>query len=110
MRLPPITMPCWGKQRKSLKFSARTRFFSVNILVHGKPMIEMIENQVYLAQGAYAKVIGRSEGLLAVCAGLHYALVTLHLRIQTAAAYAMLGKNRGGTGASFTGIAGGRAR
>ena len=66
--------------------------FSVNILVPGKPMIEMVENQVYLAQGAYAKVIGRSEGLLAVCAGLHYALVTLHLRIQTAAAYAMLGK------------------
>ena len=55
-------------------------------------MIEMVENQVYLAQGAYAKVIGRSEGLLAACAGLQYALVALHLRIQTAAAYAMLGK------------------
>ena len=66
--------------------------FSVNILVPGKPMIEMVENQVYLAQGAYAKVIGRSEGLLAACAGLQYALVALHLRIQTAAAYAMLGK------------------
>ena len=66
--------------------------FSVNILVPGKPMIEMVENQVYLAQGAYAKVIGRSEGLLAACAGLQYALVALHLRIQTAAAYAMFGK------------------
>ena len=66
--------------------------FSVNILVPGKPMIEMVENQVYLAQGAYAKVIGRSEGLLAACAELQYALVALHLRIQTAAAYAMLGK------------------
>ena len=66
--------------------------FSVNILVLGKPMIEMVENQVYLAQGAYAKVIGRSEGLLAACAELQYALVALHLRIQTAAAYAMLGK------------------
>ncbi len=55
-------------------------------------MMELIENQVYLAQGAYAKVIGRSEGLLAVCEGLHYALVALHIRIQTAAAYAMLGK------------------
>ena len=65
---------------------------SVNILAPGKPMTEMIENQVYLAQGASAKVIGRSEGLLAACAGLHYALVALHLRIQTAAAYAMLGK------------------
>ena len=65
---------------------------SVNILAPGKPMMEMIENQVYLAQGAYAKAIGRSEGLLALCEGLHYALVALHLRIQTAAAYEMLGK------------------
>lgn len=30
--------------------------------------------------------------MLAACAGLQYALVALHLRIQTAAAYAMLGK------------------
>ena len=40
-------------------------------------MFEMIENQVYLAQGAYAKVIGRSAELLAVCEGMHYALVAL---------------------------------
>ncbi len=46
-----------------------------HLLAPGKPMIEMIENQVYLAQGAYAKVIGRSEGLLALCARMHYALV-----------------------------------
>ena len=65
---------------------------SVNILAPGRPMIEMIENQVYLAQGAWAKVIGRSEGLLAVCRGMHYALVALHLQIQTAAAYEQLGK------------------
>ena len=55
-------------------------------------MAEMIENQVYLAQGAYVKVIGRSESLLALCDGLHYALVALHLRIQAAAAYEMLSK------------------
>ena len=65
---------------------------SLNLLAPGKPMSEMVENQVYLAQGAYAKVIGRSEGLLAVCEGMHYALVALHIRIQTAAAYEMLGK------------------
>lgn len=65
---------------------------AINILAPGKPMMEMIENQVYLAQGAYAKVIGRSEGVLSMCEGLHYALVALHLRIQTAAAYEMLGK------------------
>ena len=45
------------------------RLASVNILAPGRPMIEMIENQVYLAQGAYAKVIGRSEGLLAAVRG-----------------------------------------
>ena len=54
----------------------------------------MIENQVYLAQGDYAKVIGRSEGQLAVCDAMHYALVALHIRLQTAAAYERLGKHR----------------
>ncbi len=68
------------------------RLSTVHILAPGKPMIEMVENQVYLAQGAYAKVIGRSGEQLAVCEGMHYALVALHLRIQTAAAYEMLGK------------------
>lgn len=65
---------------------------SINFLAPGKPMMELIENQVYLAQGAYAKVIGRSEGLLAMCAGLHYALVAMQIRIQAAAAYQQLGK------------------
>jgi len=55
-------------------------------------MMEMIENQVYLAQGAYARVVGYSAELLPVCEAMHYALVALHLRIQTAAAYAQLGK------------------
>ena len=72
---------------------ARHRLAEVNTLAPGRPMVEMIENQVYLAQGAYAKVIGRGAELLAVCGGMHYALVALHLRIQTAAAYAQLGKH-----------------
>ena len=71
---------------------ARHRLAEVNTLAPGRPMVEMIENQVYLAQGAYAKVIGRGAELLAVCGGMHYALVALHLRVQTAAAYAQLGK------------------
>lgn len=66
---------------------------TINFLAPGKPMMEMIENQVYLAQGAYAKVIGRCEGQLAVCEAMHYALVALHIRIQTAVAYEMLGKS-----------------
>ena len=47
---------------------------------------------MYLAQGANAKVIGHSTQLLAVCEAMHYALVALHVRIQTAAAYEHLGK------------------
>lgn len=69
------------------------RLSAVNYLAPGRPMMEMIENQVYLAQGAYVKVIGKSEGILAVCQGLHYALVALHVRIQTAAAYEKMGKH-----------------
>ena len=68
------------------------RLSDINMLAPGKPMMEMIENQVYLAEGAYAKVIGRSAELLAVCEAMHYALVALHLRVQTAAAYGKLGK------------------
>ncbi len=68
------------------------RLSDINMLAPGKPMMEMIENQVYLAQGAYAKVVGRSAELLAVCEAMHYALVALHIRIQTAAAYEQLGK------------------
>ena len=68
------------------------RLADVPYLAPGRPMMEMAENQVYLAQGAYTQVIGRSEVLLAVCGGMHYALVALHVGIQTAAAYAMLGK------------------
>ena len=68
------------------------RLSTVSILAPGKPMMEMIENQVYLAQGAYARVIGRSAPQLAVCEAMHYALPAMHVRIQTAAAYAMLGR------------------
>ena len=72
---------------------AQHRLASLQILAPGRPMFEMIENQVYLAQGAYAKVIGRSAELLAVCEGMHYALVALHVRVQTAVAYERLGKH-----------------
>ena len=68
------------------------RLSDINMLAPGKPMMEMIENQVYLAQGAYARVVGYSAELLPVCEAMHYALVALHLCIQTAAAYERLGK------------------
>ena len=68
------------------------RLASVRYLAPGKPMMELIENQVYLAQGAYAEVIGRSQQLLAVCDAMHYALVAMHVQLQTAGAYEMLGR------------------
>ena len=52
----------------------------------------MIENQVYLAQGEYSKVIGRSESILAMSQALHYDLVALHVQIQLLAANWKLGK------------------
>ena len=66
---------------------------TVSFLSPCRPMMEMIESQVFLSQKMYAKVIGRSETLLPVCEKMHYELVSLHVQIQTAAAYAMLGKH-----------------
>ncbi len=82
-----------GETDKIPEIFSQHRLSDVNILAPGKPMMEMIENQVYLAEGAYAKVAGRSAELLAVCEAMHYALVALHIRIQTAAAYEKLGKS-----------------
>ena len=74
-----------GKTDKIPEVFRAHRLSTVHTLAPGKPMIEMIENQVGLAQGDYARVVGRSERLLAVCEGMHYALVAMHIRIQTAA-------------------------
>lgn len=81
-----------GETDKIPEIFSQHRLSDINMLAPGKPMMEMIENQVYLAQGAYARVVGYSAELLPVCEAMHYALVALHLRIQTAAAYAQLGK------------------
>ncbi|MGN1308136.1 MAG: LuxR family transcriptional regulator, partial [Faecousia sp.] len=82
-----------GETDKIPSVFAEHQLSTIHFQAPGKPMMEMIENQVYLAQGAYTKVIGRSEGQLAVCEAMHYALVALHIRIQTAAAYELLGKS-----------------
>ena len=81
-----------GETDKIPEIFSQHRLSDINMLAPGKPMMEMIENQVSLAQGAYARVVGRSAELLAVCEAMHYALVALHLRVQTAAAYGKLGK------------------
>ena len=85
-----------GKTERIPEVFSAHRLSSISILAPGKPMAEMIENQVYLAQGAYAKIIGRSAQLLAVCEAMHYALVALHVRIQTAAAVDKFLHNRMG--------------
>lgn len=82
-----------GETDKIPEVFSQHRLSDINMLAPGKPMMEMIENQVYLAQGAYARVVGYSAELLPVCEAMHYALVALHLRIQTAAAYERLGKS-----------------
>lgn len=69
---------------------------TMNLLAPGKPMVDMVENQVLLAQKAYAKVIGKSPICLQMCDGLHYLLVKLHVLIQTASAYVMLDKESQG--------------
>ena len=83
-----------GKTEKIPEVFSAHRLSSVHTLEPGKPMIEMIENQVSLAQGNYARVIGRSEKLLDMCEGMHYALVAMHIRVQTAAACEMMGRHR----------------
>lgn len=81
-----------GETERIPEIFARHRLCTVNMLAPCRPMMEMIDNQVYLAQGNYAKVIGRSAELSALCGKMHYALVGLHICIQTAAAYEKLGK------------------
>ena len=82
-----------GETDKIPSVFAEHQLSTIHFQAPGKPMMEMIENQVYLTQGAYANVIGRSEGQLAVCDAMHYALVALHIRIQVAAAYELLDKH-----------------
>lgn len=55
-------------------------------------MMEMIELQVWLAQGQAVKVLARCEELLAACQRFHYGLVALYVRVQMAAAYGLYGQ------------------
>jgi len=68
------------------------RLTQVNFLMPCRPMMELVENQVLLAQGEALKVIGRSDALLKMSEAMHYHLVAIHICIQTAAAYETLGK------------------
>ena len=53
--------------------------------------MDLIENQVFPPRALTPQVIGRSEALLDTCLrSLHYALVALCVRLQTAVAYLCL--------------------
>ena len=54
-----------------------------------------ISQVIELPEGCSSVRLMTIEGdkLLAVCGGMHYALVALHVRVQTAAAYERLGKH-----------------
>ena len=81
-----------GENEKIPALFREHKLSRVNFLAPGKPMMEMIENQVYLEQGLYSKIAGRNERLLETCENMHYGLVALYIQIQTAAAYEKLGK------------------
>ena len=83
-----------GAAEKVSPAFAHHRLGSVNMLNPARPMMEMTENQVLLAQGEYESVAARSAALLSMCEKLHYALVALHIKIQTAAVYERIGKRR----------------
>ena len=59
---------------------------------HGRCTDCIMAGEAALLRGAWSKVVARSTGQLQACEGFHYALVALYVRIQTAAAYAMLKK------------------
>lgn len=65
---------------------------STNLLHPARPMYEIIYNQVLLAKGEFARLLGRGEELLKLCGVYPYTLCGLHLHIQQAAAYEALGK------------------
>ncbi len=67
---------------------------SLNLLAPAKPMLEMIENQVYLIQQDYPKVIARSSKLLEACQSLNYSLVAIHIQIQSVIALNQMGKKQ----------------
>ena len=81
-----------GENEKIPGLFREHKLSSVNFLAPGKPMMEMIENQVYLEQGKYSRIAGRNEKILATCENMHYGLVALYIQLQTVAAYEKLGK------------------
>ena len=81
-----------GENEKIPALFREHKLSSVNFLAPGKPMMEMIENQVYLEQRKYSKIAGRNERILETCENMHYGLVALYIQLQAVAAFEKLGK------------------
>lgn len=75
-----------GKEDKIPTLFSEKRLSNVNIMHPAIPMMGLIENQVLLAQGKFAEVIGRQERLASLCGSYPYTLCVQHVDIQTAAA------------------------
>ena len=80
---------CGAEEQIPPSFAQHT-LAEARMLDVAKPMLGMVETQVWLTQGAWRRAVAQAEALLAPCQTLHYALVRLHLLIQLAAAYARL--------------------
>ena len=80
-----------GREDKIPALFSEKRLPNVNIMHPAIPMMELIENQVLLAQGRFAEVIGRQERLADLCGSYPYTLCGQHVDIQTAAACEAMG-------------------
>ena len=62
------------------------RLNEIHYLHPARPMMALIENQVYLAQKSYVEVLGHTDALLALCRHFPYTLCEIHVLIQAAGA------------------------
>ena len=62
------------------------RLDKIYYLHPAKPMMLLIENQVYLSQKSYTEVLGHTNELLALCRHFPYVLCEIHVLIQAAGA------------------------
>ena len=81
-----------GRPEQTPELFREHKLAEVSFFGPSRPMMSLIEQQVWLAQGEYVKVIAHSEDLLRRCEAMHYGLVGLQARIQLAAAQLRFGQ------------------
>ena len=82
-----------GKTDNIPELFSQHRLSDINMLAPGKPMMKMIENQVYLAQGAYARVVGTAQNCCRSAKPCTYALISCTYASDSGS-YEQLGKPR----------------